>query len=65
MKLVLKGSGGTGRGYELWLDDVKQERVQGVVLNIHAREINTATVTYMIDGAEVEITLPDEGQADA
>lgn len=48
-----------GRRYELWLDGVKQERVRGVVLNVHANEVNTATVTYMIDGAEIEVELPD------
>lgn len=58
MKLVLKGSGGTGRGYELWLDGIKQERVRGVVLGVEVDRINTATVTYLIDGAEVEVELP-------
>lgn len=64
MKLVLKGSGGTGRGYELYLDGVKQERARGVVLNVEVGELNTATVTYLIDGAEVEVELPDPAHND-
>lgn len=64
MKLVLKGDGGTGRGYELWLDGVKQDRARGVVLNVQINEVNTATVTYLIDGAEVEVELPDPQQDD-
>jgi hypothetical protein len=59
MKLKLTGSGGTGRGYELLLDGVKQEHASGVVLNVNVYEPNTATVTYLIDGAEVEVELPD------
>ena len=64
MKLVLKGKGGTGRGYELWLDGVKQERARGVVLSVEVGEANTAKVTYLIHEAEVEVELPDPEQSD-
>lgn len=64
MKLKLTGSGGTGRGYELWLDGTKQERVVSVILGVDVHNVNTATVTYLIDGAEVEVELPDPALTD-
>jgi len=68
MRLRISGSGPTGRGYNVWLDDVEQTRVTDVALRMGVGQVNEAVITYLVTEVDLDVEAdcniipPDDGE---
>jgi hypothetical protein len=58
-RLRIRGTGHSGYGYQVFIDDKLRADVTRVELKWDGNEVNEATVTYVVDDLDIDTEVPE------
>lgn len=61
MRLRVNGTGPSGEGYRVWLDDIEQEKITDLALTMGVGRFTRVTITYYVEAVDLDVEAEQSG----